>query len=126
MKNERVRLSIPAKAEFLVTARLVAASVAGKAGFDMEDVEDIKTACSEACLLLIPHTAGTDEMQMEFFLEADGLYANISAPRSVEQNGDIQESEFGGYLLEALTDEAEFSTEDGRGEYRLFKGYTEK
>ncbi len=54
MSGEKVSLRIPAKAEYLVTVRLVAASVVGKLGFDMETVEDMKTACSEACLLLLP------------------------------------------------------------------------
>ncbi len=120
MNRERVSLRIPAKAEYLVTARLVAASVVGKLGFDMETVEDMKTACSEACLLLLPFTAAGDDVQIEFALETDGLRVTISAPHSGGKAAD-QESEFGVFLLEALTDEMQFLHSDGRGEYTLFK-----
>jgi serine/threonine-protein kinase RsbW len=125
MNGERVSLHIPAKAEYLVTARLVAASVVGKLGFDMETVEDMKTACSEACLLLLPFTSVGDDVQIEFVLETEGLRVTISAPHSGGKATD-QESEFGVFLLDALTDEMEFSLFDGRGEYKLFKALENK
>lgn len=121
MNSDITRLSIPAKPEYLVTARLVAASVAGQAGFDMDEIDDIKTACSEACLLLLPYTRVGDAVMLEFSLKDDGIHAAISAPYAETNAVNSDESEFSMFMLEALADEVEFKNDGGKGEYRLFK-----
>lgn len=123
MNVESIRLQVPAKHEYLVTVRLVASSVAGRAGFDMDNVEDIKTACSEACLLLMPYIPENGELAVSLTIEREGLRAVISAPRDEALGSTTLESEFSAFMLEALTDEANFSAADGEGEYCLFKAF---
>ena len=48
-----VELSIPVKADLVVLARLTAATVAGRAGFGVEDIEDLRLAVEELCLSLV-------------------------------------------------------------------------
>ena len=44
-----VTLSFPAEAEFLRLARLAAADAASRAGFDVDDIDDVRIAVSELC-----------------------------------------------------------------------------
>jgi len=55
--GERVHLVVPPSSEFLRTVRLVAADAAGRAGCDVEELEDFRIAVDELCHLLM---AGTD------------------------------------------------------------------
>ena len=44
-----VTLSFPADAEYLRLARLAAADAASRAGFDVDDIDDVRIAVSELC-----------------------------------------------------------------------------
>jgi serine/threonine-protein kinase RsbW len=44
-----VSLSFPADAEYLRLARLAAADAASRAGFDVDDIDDVRIAVSELC-----------------------------------------------------------------------------
>lgn len=118
MSREVIELSLPAKAEYLTAVRLVAGSIAGQAGFNMEEIEDVKTALSEACLLLMP--CKEDTLRLELWIQ-DGFHAIVRASREQAACKQSPEREFGSFLLEALSDKVEFQDHDGESEYRLFK-----
>ena len=44
-----LNFSIPGKPEYIQMLRLAIGSIAGKSGFDVEKIEDIKVAVAEAC-----------------------------------------------------------------------------
>jgi len=46
---DKLKFTIPGKPEYLTMVRLAIGSVADTMGFDFEEIEDIKTAVSEAC-----------------------------------------------------------------------------
>jgi len=48
-----VELSIPVRADLVVLARLTAATVASRAGFGVEEIEDLRLAVEELCLSLV-------------------------------------------------------------------------
>lgn len=118
--EEVVRLTLPAKVEYLTTARLVAGSLAGQAGFDMEEIEDVKTALSEACLLLIPCMQQPGTLNVQLHIN-DGISARVSASCSPDSCPNTPERQFSVFLLEALCNEFEFSYNDGESEYRFYK-----
>ncbi len=121
MKHNAVRLSLPAKAQYMVMVRLMSASLAGLAGFDVEAVEDIRSAVAEACLLLLPQAGEDGELTLEFFEDA-GLRVRVLAP-CPEDGGkpETEEQLFSKYLLSALLDEANLITEDHRMIYELYR-----
>lgn len=51
--RDTIELTLPFKAEYVSTARLVASSVANRVGFDIEVIEDIKVAISEVCSKIV-------------------------------------------------------------------------
>lgn len=52
-----VELSIPVQADLVVLARLTAATVASRAGFAVEEIEDLRLAVEELCLSLVPSSS---------------------------------------------------------------------
>lgn len=53
--SKQVGLTLPAKPEYVVIARLVVAGVARQMHFEEEAVEDIRLATSEACSNIVKH-----------------------------------------------------------------------
>jgi hypothetical protein len=51
--GDLVELSIPVQADLVVLARLTAATVASRAGFGVEEIEDLRLAVEELCLSLV-------------------------------------------------------------------------
>jgi anti-sigma regulatory factor (Ser/Thr protein kinase) len=52
-ERETVELSIPVGADLLVLARFAAATIASRAGFDLEEIDDLRLAVDELCVSLI-------------------------------------------------------------------------
>ena len=50
-----MKLSVPGKPEYVGTVRMAISCLANNAGFDVEAIEDIKVAVSEACNNAICH-----------------------------------------------------------------------
>ena len=53
--SDILKFSIPGKPEYVQMVRLAIASIAGKANFDVDAVEDIKAAVAEACKIVFCH-----------------------------------------------------------------------
>lgn len=120
MSKEVIRLTLPAKVEYVMTARLVISAIFGQQGFDVDDIEDAKAAISEACLLLMPEKGQAAEISMEVWAE-DGVRAIISTPGRPACGQDAQEREFSIFLLEALTDECVYEQTGETHAYKLYK-----
>ncbi|MDR2609912.1 MAG: ATP-binding protein [Clostridiales Family XIII bacterium] len=131
--NDHIKLVIPCKPEYVSTVRLMVSSVASRAGFNIEAIEDMKVAVSEACTNIINHsklcgedeyrvmcTRGTD--RMEILVEDDGVGFDAVGRPEVEQ-GKISESGLGIFIIKALMDEAEVLSEEGCGTRFLMAKY---
>jgi hypothetical protein len=51
--SDVVELSIPVRADLVILARLTAATVASRAEFDVEEIEDLRLAVDELCVSLV-------------------------------------------------------------------------
>jgi len=115
-----VLLRVPAQTRYMVTVRLVAGSVAGRAGFNIEEVQDVQTAVSEACLMLLPAMAEEDMLEVELCPE-NGLCVAVRG-RLTNRNEELSlEQEIGKYLLEEMMDEVLRRDEGDVGVYILEK-----
>jgi serine/threonine-protein kinase RsbW len=112
-----VELSIPVQADLVTLARLTAATVASRAGFDVEEIEDLRLAVDELCLLAVEggrdgrlelrFTSGVEEIEVSCTFEPG---VGGSVPEFAEGPGDG----LSGRILEALVDEHGEGHEGGR------------
>ncbi|MFA5675734.1 MAG: ATP-binding protein [Christensenellales bacterium] len=112
MNSDIIRLSVPAKPDYILAVRLVVSAVAERVGFDIEDIEDLKVASAEACTMLLAAEPESIELCVTvnngLFLKfvAAGKAAGVAADR--EANGELSQ-----YLLDALVDECDFISGGG-------------
>lgn len=120
-----LKFSVPGKAEYVGTVRLAVSSLANCAGFDIEAVEDIKVAVSEACTNVVCHCKANLEGVYEVACEVGDGRMTISV---VDQAGgyDItkykrpatetpKEGGLGIFIIKALMDEVDIFSELGTG-----------
>jgi serine/threonine-protein kinase RsbW len=65
-EGDRVQLTFPARGDLIVLARLVSSAVSARAGFDIEELEDLRLAVGELCLLTLQ---GSDAQHGNLCLE---------------------------------------------------------
>jgi serine/threonine-protein kinase RsbW len=115
--NDLVELSIPVRADLVVLARLTAATVASRAGFGVEEIEDLRLAVEELCLSLVE---GDEGGRLELTYARDEHAIEITC---ILEGGDQHRpngSAEGGHddlslrILDALVDEHGRETRDGR------------
>ncbi len=76
--NDSLKFVVPGKPEFIGPVRVAIAVLAGEAGFDVEAVEDIKMAVSEACSKAIcPGTAGLGLYEVSCELSPDKMTITV-------------------------------------------------
>lgn len=110
-----VDLSIPVQADLVVLARLTAATVAGRAGFGVEDIEDLRLAVEELCLSLV---GGGKEGRLHLTYECEGDAITVSCRY---EDADVQVGARGPdaddlslRILDALVDEHGHDVRDGQ------------
>ena len=87
---DTLRFVIPGKPEYMTMVRLAIGSIADTAGFDIDQIEDIKTAVSEACKNISCHgTEGfADACQIECIVEEGHMEISVddlSAAHTIEK-----------------------------------------
>ncbi len=116
--SDVVELVIPVDADLVVLARMTAATVASRANFDVEEIEDLRLAVDELCISLVQ--GGTDgRLEVRFTRNDDEVEVEcIYHPLASSQNGWNLEEALEGLsarILDALVDE--HGVDDG-GEHR--------
>jgi len=120
-----LKFSVPGKPEYVGTVRLAISSLANYAGFDIEAVEDIKVAVSEACTNVVCHGKSNREESYEVACEVGDGRIIISV---VDQAGGYDMSKYqrpmmdtpkegglGLFIIKALMDEVDIFSELGMG-----------
>jgi serine/threonine-protein kinase RsbW len=116
---------VPGKPEYVRTVRLAVSSLANKVGFDIEAIEDIKVAVSEACSNIVCHSDMDSDRpyrvicemyddRIEISVEDEGAGFDISAYEEPSP-GQIREGGLGVFIIRALMDEVEVLSEVGSG-----------
>jgi hypothetical protein len=117
-EGDRVQLTFPARGDLIVLARLVSSAVSARAGFDIEELEDLRLAVGELCLLTLQ---GSDAQHGNLCLELavrgdaievtsthEGAAAGESTDPEAEESARLSEQ-----ILDALVDEHGRERHDG-------------
>jgi serine/threonine-protein kinase RsbW len=129
-EGRSVRLTIPAKAEYITLGRLTLTALAGVRPVSDETLHDLKLALTEACTNSVQHAyrdgrAGTVEILYE--LEPDRLAVEVADQGPgfevlAEADGgddELSESGLGIAIIRALADELELGHRDAGSGSRL-------
>jgi hypothetical protein len=120
--EERVEISFPAAADLVVLARFTAATVGARAGFDVDEIEDLRLAVDELCVSLGPQY-DDDCLRIVFARSNESVTIEASFASS-HRPGDRrsmarttiweQSSELSAQLLDSLVDDHGFQILEGQ------------
>lgn len=108
--QDKVVMTLPCKAEYVSVARLTVSGIAARIGFDIETVEDIKVAVSEACSRIIS-AADAPERQFEIRFDICSQKLKIVFASNMEGIGCIFENDEDGLgmaIINAFMDDVEY------------------
>ena len=116
--SDLVTLSIPVSADLLVLARLTAATVASRAGFDVEEIEDLRLAVDELCISLV-NEGGGGRLELEFIRDSGLIEVSCTHQATADDSvvdvvSDLSLEGLSSRILDALVDA---HGQDNRGGY---------
>ena len=104
--SDAIKLSFPVNPAYVSSARLTVSSITNRISFDIDEIEDIKTAVSEACIFIIKRSAAHSGSNFEIiFRPGDGaISVEITSNDFLDSNwNDAQEMSL--MMIRALVDE---------------------
>ncbi len=117
--GDRIELKFPARGDLIVLARLVTSAISARAGFDIEELEDLRLAVGELCLLTLQGSdAHSGDLCLELTVLDDAIgvasmlerATSFADPAGVDGEESAQLSQ---QILDALVDEHGRESEDG-------------
>lgn len=111
--NEQIKLTLPINAAYVSAARLTASSVANRLKFDIEEIEDIKVAVSEACTYIIrkPCFSTKNDFKIEFDLSENIIKILLSV--ECDKKIDVDDDEMSVQVIKALMDSYSVNYDNG-------------
>lgn len=104
--NEKMRLQIPAQQSMVLVARMALAGLCAQFGADLDTLDDIRTACDEACYCLMNQGKKAQKLEISCRSEEPKMRICFTAHR--EAGGEVSEahdSEIARGILETLASE---------------------
>jgi hypothetical protein len=122
-ERELVELSFPASVDLVVLARFAAATMAARAGFDVEEIEDLRLAVDELCVSFGP-IEDSQSVRLQFkrtdhlvriFCEFERRNPGDRDPTELTPDNSVPKraDELSRQLLDALVDEHGRESRDG-------------
>ena len=116
--GDRIELRFPARGDLIVLARLVTSAISARAGFDIEELEDLRLAVGELCLLTLQgHDARYGDLRLELSVldDAIGIECTLehAAPGGETQPDEDESALLSERILDALVDEHGRESLDG-------------
>lgn len=118
--GEEVKLTMPAVPHLLRVARLTAAGLAGRLGFNFDEIEDVKIAVDELCFALVGTKGRDGDLALTYrmlpdALEIEGVATFADGPHKPTS------SELSAQILAAVVDEHELMRVGDELRFRLRK-----
>jgi len=109
MNNDNIFVKIPNKADYISLVRLMSSAIGNKIGFNIDEIEDLKVAMGEACILSFVKEEKED-IEIMYTIYPDKLMVIISRTGElktlIEETKEVQ---LGKMIIESLMDEAYYS-----------------
>lgn len=118
---ETVSIDIPAHPAYLQVVRLIAAGLASRLGFTLDEIEDLKIAVDELSAYLTGTQGREGTLHIAFNVHDDKI--EISGTGSFEPGQKVRTelTEFSRMILQTVVDSSGLELSDGRPRYTLSK-----
>jgi anti-sigma regulatory factor (Ser/Thr protein kinase) len=120
MHGEEVKLTMPAVPQLLRVARLTAAGLAGRLGFNFDEIEDVKIAVDELCFALVGTKGHDGDLTVTYRLLPDALEIEGTGVFGPGATHPVP-SELSAQILAAVVDEHELTSDGDELRFRLRK-----
>jgi serine/threonine-protein kinase RsbW len=117
--GDRIELRFPARGDLIVLARLVTSAISARAGFDIEELEDLRLAVGELCLLTLQRTDARSggDLCLELTMLGDAISVVCTLERAAAADASAPEGDetarLSERILDALVDEHGRESQDG-------------
>lgn len=116
--GDRIELRFPARGDLIVLARLVTSAISARAGFDIEELEDLRLAVGELCLLTLQgHDARYGDLCLSLSVLEDAIAVECTLERAAPADGagpdEDESARLSEQILDALVDEHGRESQDG-------------
>jgi serine/threonine-protein kinase RsbW len=118
---DTVAVRIPASPEYLQVIRLIAAGLASRLRFTIDDIEDLKIAVDELSAYLTGAQGREGTLEIDFSVGGNRIEIRGSAHYPTGHPVRAELTEFSRMILETVVDEAELQTSNGVPRFSLVK-----
>lgn len=118
---DTVSISIPASPEYVKIVRLVAAGLAVRLRFTIEDIDDLKIAVDELSSYLTGTQGRDGTIQVLFSVGEDRIEISGAGLFSPGQKVRSELTQFSQMILETVADEASLEQRNGSPTFRVVK-----
>lgn len=118
-----IKMTVPTDSSNISVVRMTASSIANTIGFNIEEIDDVKIAISEACTNVIKHSKvpyfdllfnhGKNYIEIE--IQDRGVGCDLSALKEPSLEGDRDSSGLGLFIIKMLMDEVIINSQKDMG-----------
>jgi serine/threonine-protein kinase RsbW len=110
LREDAVRLTVPAALEFVRIIRLTGSGVASRLGFDVEEIENLRVAIDELASMAIE---AADGGMLEITFESSENELRIEGCAPAKAGAEVGIDALTGQILKAVIDDYELRTDSG-------------
>ncbi|MEA2497742.1 MAG: serine/threonine-protein kinase RsbW [Actinomycetota bacterium] len=118
---ETVSITVPASPAYIQVVRLVAAGLASRLKFTLDEIEDLKIAVDELCAYLTGSQGREGNLRIDFTIADDRLEIKGVGDFAPGQKVRTDLTELSQMILATVTDSASLAQPDGSPAFSLVK-----
>lgn len=118
---DKISVQIPASPAYLQVVRLVAAGLASRLGFTIDEIEDLKIGVDELSAYMTGAQGREGELSITFAIEGDCIEIHGAGSFSPGQKIRTELTEFSKMILTTVVDGATLTQKDGQPGFALSK-----
>lgn len=118
---DKVSISIPASPQYLQVVRLIAAGLASRLTFTIDEIEDLKIAVDELAAYLTGTQGREGTLEIEFGVGSDRIEIKGTGKFAPGDKIRTELTEFSRQILKTVADDAVLELKDGLPSFSLTK-----
>ena len=118
---ETVAITVPASPAYIAVVRLVAAGLASRLGFTIDEIEDLKIGVDELSAYLTGAQGREGSIEVRFNIEGERIEIQGTGNLAPGQKVRTDLTEFSRMILSTVADEASLQQPDGTPSFHLVK-----